>query len=511
MHLGQFEFLKYVFRSKRQVYLDHNATTDVSRSVRRAMNQILKRHYGNPSSLYRIAGKSAGIIEQARHRVADAIHADPLEICFTGCATESNNAVLKSLSGHFFPKKKKIISTPIEHHSVINTLDYLKTQGIAVEYCAVDRYGRVLLPELEGQLDEDTFMLCCVVANNETGVIQDIAAITKMAHRHGVLVLADCVQALGKIPVDVHEWEIDYASFSAHKLHGPKGVGALYIRQGSPFSPLLHGGHQENGMRAGTESVHNIAGFGAACKDVGKLLARSTEIRALKNDLVRRLKAIKPDIVVNTPPAGDESVPNTLSVTFPGVENTELMAALNYRGIAVSAGSACTTGDNRPSHVLKAIGLSDQAARETVRISLGGGTSASDIRYTARVIQDHLEGQRPLLVSRIAPSQLDETILFDDSIYILDIRSPRERRKTKSLPNSHEVNPFKLKQYLHRLPGDKHIVAVCPGGGHSFMIAYYLKSKGFKNVSDVRGGIESWKILRNDLYRKYAGQNIEHL
>jgi cysteine desulfurase len=508
VNLGHFEFLKFVFRSKRRVYLDHNATTSVSRRVRRTMNRVLKHHFGNPSSLYKIASKSAGLIEQARHLVADAIHADPLEICFTGCATESNNAVLKALSAHFYPKKKKIISTPIEHHSVINTLEYLKTQGITVEYCAVDRRGRVLLPELEKQLDEDTFLICCVLANNETGVIQDIAEITRMAHQHDVLVLADCVQALGKIPVDVHEWGIDYASFSAHKLYGPKGIGALYIKEGNPFTPLLHGGHQENGMRAGTESVHNITGFDAACKDVNKLLARSNDIRGLKNDLVQRLKAIKPDCVVNSPEAGGESLPNTLSITFPGVENTELMAALNYRGIAVSAGSACTTGDNKPSHVLKAIGLSDQAARETIRISLGCGTSAADIRYTARVVQEHLEGHTPLLVSRIAPSQLDESILFDDQTYILDIRAPGERRKTKSLPNSHEVNPFKLKKYVNQLPKDKHIIVVCPGGGHSFMIAYYLKSKGFKNVSDVRGGIESWKILRSDLYRKYAGQNI---
>src|SRR5262249_39999102 len=162
--------LKYVFRSKRHVYLDHNATTPVSRRVRRTMHRILKHHYGNPSSLYRVAAKSAGIVEQARHRVADAIHADALEICFTGWPTESNNAVLQSLSAHFFPKKKKIISTPIEHHSVMNTLDHLKTQGITVEYCAVDDRGRVLLPELEKQLDGDTFLLCCVLANNETGV-----------------------------------------------------------------------------------------------------------------------------------------------------------------------------------------------------------------------------------------------------------------------------------------------------------------------------------------------------
>ena len=153
---------------------------------------------------------------------------------------------LKSVSAHFFPKKKKIISTPIEHPSVINTLEYLReTQGIVVEYCSVDRQGRVLLAELEKQMDEQTFLVCCMVANNETGVIQDIAEITRIAKQHDVLVLTDCVQALGKISVDVHGWGIDYASFSAHKLYGPKGIGVLYVKQGSPFTPFLHGGHQE--------------------------------------------------------------------------------------------------------------------------------------------------------------------------------------------------------------------------------------------------------------------------
>jgi rhodanese-related sulfurtransferase len=347
-------------------------------------------------------------------------------------------------------------------------------------------------------------------ANNETGVIQDIPAITKITRQHDVLVLTDCVQALGKIPVDVHGWDVDYASFSAHKLYGPKGIGALYIKQGSPFSPLLHGGHQENGFRAGTESLHNIAGFGAACRDVDKLLADAERIRTLKNQLIRRFKEIKPDCVIHSP-ADTECLPNTISITFPGVENAELMTMLNYRGIAVSVGSACSTGDDKPSHVLKAIGLSDQASRETIRISLGHHTSARDIRYAAQVFQDCVEGRTHLVINRIQPAQLDETILFNEQTYILDIRPPSDRRKWKGLPNSHEVNPFRLERYLDRLPMEKHIVVVCPGGGHSFMIAYYLKTKGFKRVSDLRGGLHTWRMRRSDLYRKYAGQNVTAL
>ena len=507
MEIQYFEFLKHLIRFNRTVYLDHNATTKVSSRVQHKMNQVLKDHYGNPSSFYGIGRKSAAIIEQVRGQVASAIHADPHEIFFTACATESNNAVLKSVSSHFYPGKKKIISTPIEHPSILSTLEYLReTQGIVVEYCPVDRHGRVLLAELEKQIDEQTFLVCCMVANNETGVIQDIAAITKIARQHAVLVLTDCVQALGKIPVDVHAWDVDYATFSAHKLYGPKGIGALYVKEGSPFRPFLHGGHQERGLRAGTESLHNIAGFGAACQEVDKLLADAERLRGLKSQLIRQLREIKSDCVINSPEADAECLPNTLNITFPGVGNAGLMGMLDYRGVAVSAGSACSTGEDKPSHVLKAIGLSDQAARETVRISLGHDTSARDIQYLTRVFQDYIEGRTPY-VNMITPAQLNESILFDEETYILDVRPDDDRKKFKGLPNSHEVSPLSIENYLDQLPRDKEILVYCPGGGLSFMISYYLKSKGFKQVSNLRGGLDAWRKRRNDLYQKYAGQN----
>ncbi|HSL31099.1 MAG TPA: aminotransferase class V-fold PLP-dependent enzyme [Anaerolineales bacterium] len=507
MDIQHLEFLKHLIRFNRHVYLDHNATTDVSSRVRHKMNQVLKNHYGNPSSFYSIARKSAEIMEQARGHVARAIHADAQEVLFTACATESNNAVLKSVSEHFFPGKKKIISTPIEHPSVLNTLEYLETQGFIVTYCPVDRQGRVLLAELEQMIDEDTFLLCCILANNETGVVQDIQAITKLAHQHDVLVLADCVQALGKIPVDVHAWGIDYASFSAHKLYGPKGIGALYVKEGSPFTPFLHGGHQESGLRAGTESLHNIAGFGAACQDVDRLLADVKRIRMLKSELIQQLKRIKPDCVINSPEAETECLPNTLSVTFPGVENAGLMGMLDYRGVAVSAGSACSTGEDKPSHVLTSIGVSHQAARETIRISLGHHTSRRDIQYMTQVVQDYVEGRTPY-VNMVTPAQLNESILFNEQTFILDVRPPDDRKRQKGLPNSHEVSPLSVEKYLDQLPRDKEILVYCPGGGLSFMISYYLKAKGFRRVSNLRGGLDAWRKRRRDLYEKYAGQNV---
>ena len=507
MEIKYFAFLKYLIRFNRQVYLDHNATTPISSHVRSKMEQALKYRYGNPSSFYGMGRKSAEVLEEARGHVANAIHADPSEVIFTACATESNNAVLKSVAAHFHPKKNKIVSTPIEHPSVMNTLAYLETQGVIVEYCPVDDKGRVLLAELEKRVDDNTFLVCCMLANNETGIIQDLKAVTKIAKGHGALVLTDCVQALGKIPIDVHAWDVDYASFSAHKLYGPKGVGALYVKQGSPFTPYLHGGHQESGLRAGTESIHNIVGFGAACQQVDKLLAHAGQTRALKRELIQRLKEIKPDCVINSPETESECLPNTLSVTFPGVENSGLMGMLDYRGIAVSAGSACSTGEDTPSHVLKAIGLSDQAARETIRISLGADTSVRDIRYMTQVAQDYFEG-RVSFVNMLAPAQLNENILFNEKTYILDVRPPDDRKRFKGLPNAHEINPLRVENYLKQLPRDKEILVYCPGGGLSIMISYYLKAKGFKRVMNLRGGLDGWRKRRGDLYEKYAGQNI---
>lgn len=507
MEIQFFAFLKHVIQFKRPVYLDHNATTPVSRRVQRQMNRVLASQYGNPSAFYGAGRQAAELIEQARGQVAAAIQADADEVFFTSCATEANNAVLTAVSAHGDPQRRKIVSTPIEHPSVLNMLAYLATQGMVVEYCPVDRHGRVVLAELERRVDADTALVCCMLANNETGVIQDLPAVARVAHQQGALVLADCVQALGKIPVELHAWGVDYATFSAHKLYGPKGIGALYVKRGCPFTPLLRGGHQEGGRRAGTESLHNIVGFGAACEDVGRLLGQAEHTRRLKGELVQRLKALKPDCVINAPDSEAECLPNTLSLTLPGVDNAGLMGMLDYRGIAVSAGSACSTGEATPSHVLKALGLSDQAARETIRISLGSHTSPSDIAYTARVMQDYLEG-RTALVNMMTPAQLNENFLFNANTFILDVRPPGDRREHKGLPNAHEVNPLWVENYLGQLPRDKEILVYCPGGGLSVMISYYLKAKGFKHITNLRGGLDGWRQRRADLYAKYAGQNV---
>jgi rhodanese-related sulfurtransferase len=230
----------------------------------------------------------------------------------------------------------------------------------------------------------------------------------------------------------------------------------------------------------------------------------------LKQKLIKQLKEIKPDCVVNSPETESDSLPNTLSITFPGVENAGLMGMLDYRGIAVSAGSACSTGEDAPSHVLKAIGLSDRAARETIRISLGHGTTLRDIQYLTRVIRDYIEG-RISYVNMLTPAQLNETILFSNDTFILDVRPSDDRKRFKGLPNAHEVNPLFVEKYLEQIPNDKQILVYCPGGGLSVMISYYLKSKGFKRIINLRGGLDAWRKRRSDLYQKYAGQNVVKL
>lgn len=497
-----------MLRLRREVYLDNNATTEVDRQVLRRMNYVLKHAYGNASSLYKIARNSAEILEESRIQVADAINADPYEIYFTGSATEANNAILKSVSTHFYPAKRKIISTPIEHASVIGTLEFLKTQGVEVEYCPVDNRGRVSIDELEDMIDDHTFLICCMFANNEMGTVQDIHAISLRAKKHDVLLMSDCVQALGKVKVDIEELGVDYASFSAHKAHGPKGLGVLFVKEGSPFLPFIHGGHQESGMRAGTEGIHNIAGAGAAFSNVKEMLGKSDEILRLKGYFVEELKKMKPDIIVNTPE--EECLPNTASITFPGFDNAVFMAMLDHHGICVSAGSACNTGENEPSYVLKAIGLSDKQARETIRISLSTHTVLKDIKYATRVIRDYVENSQ-LPINIITPAQLTENVFLDDNTYILDVRFWHDRKALKGLPDSHEASFVSIRKYVHQIPHNKNIVVVCQGGYNAPIVGYYLKSKGFKNVSFLLTGLIGWRLCHGELYKEYAGRNIVKL
>jgi cysteine desulfurase len=492
----------------KDAYLDNNATTRVDKSVTAVIRKVLRKCYGNPSSLYKAAHLSKEILEESRRTFAATIGAGDEEIIFTGCASEANNQVLISLFDRYAPGKKTILSSPIEHPSIISTLTYLEKKGAIVHFLPVDSTGLVLMDKLPDLIDNDTFLVVCMFANNETGSVQDIKTIARIAHAHGALFLCDCVQAIGKIPINVREQDLDYATFSAHKIHGPKGVGALYIKNGAPISPFIHGGHQEAGLRAGTEGLHNIAGFAQAAKKLPGLLNKYSKNAELKKNFILRLREIKPDVIINTPPVS--SLPNTINVTFPGIDNAVLIAVFDYYGIAVSAGSACSTPDNKASHVLKAIGLTDDQARRSIRFSMSDSTTRRDITFILDVIRKFLMKKTPQ-VNMIAPSFLNKTVLFDDRTYILDVRFWYDKVKIKSLPNAHEASFFSFSRYLCRLPRDKNIIVVCQGGFYSPMIAFYCKRKGFKNVGFLMSGMEGWKAAQPELYKRFSGQNVVKL
>ena len=270
-----------MFRFRKTAYLDNNATTKLTSNVIRQMAKTLRKCYGNPSSNYLDARDASTLLEESRQAIAESIGAYPEEIIFTSCASESNNQLLFSALQNASDGRNTIISIPIEHPSVISALDFLQKHGSIVQYCPTDGDGRVIFSELTSMVDEKTLLVCCMYANNETGVLQDIKKIAALAHQKGAWMMSDCVQALGKIPVDVKALDIDFASFSAHKIHGPKGIGASFVRSGLPISPFIHGGHQENGLRAGTESIHNIAGFAEACKNIQQSLQATVRITAV--------------------------------------------------------------------------------------------------------------------------------------------------------------------------------------------------------------------------------------
>jgi rhodanese-related sulfurtransferase len=323
-----------------------------------------------------------------------------------------------------------------------------------------------------------------------------------------VLVMSDCVQALGKIEVDVRKLGVDYATFSAHKLHGPKGVGAVFVREGSPFQPLIRGGNQEAGMRAGTEAIHNIAGFAEACKAVGGALSRADETAARKQLFVEELKKIKPDIAINSPT--EACLPNTVLVPFGWFHSLLFLRSLDVRWVAVLCGCACSTSETTPSHVLKAIGLTDEQADETIRFSISHGTSLRDVRYVVGAVRDHLEGRTPPFAF-LHPSEVDESFLFDDDNYILDIRFWHERKLLKSLPRSFEASFIGFKRYFHHLPRNKHILVVCISGIDASIAAGMLKSRGFERVSVLRTGAAGWRFKQPELYRRYAGVDVTRL
>jgi cysteine desulfurase len=366
------------------IYLDNNATTQVAPEVVEAMLPYFTELYGNASSMHSFGGQVHGRIEMARAQVAELIGAEPEEIIFTGCGSESDNTALMS-AVECNPGKRHIITTRVEHSAILNFCKHLAGKGYRVTYLPVDTLGRFNMDALLEAVDDQTAVVSVMYANNETGVIFPIAEIGKILRDRGILFHVDAVQAAGKIPIHLKELPVDMISLSGHKLHAPKGIGVLYVRKGVRFCPYLIGGHQERGRRAGTENVASIIGLGKACELAKKELARGTApLAALRDRLEAALLKRCPDAVVN----GDREnrLPNTTSISFEYVEGEAILLRLNEFGICASSGSACTSGSLQPSHVLRAMGIPYTAIHGSVRFSLSSYSTQGEIDRVIEVL-----------------------------------------------------------------------------------------------------------------------------
>ena len=378
--------------SRRRVYLDHNATTPVAEAVREAMAPYLADAYGNPSSIHDTGHDAARAVAAARRQVARLIGCTARRIVFTGCGTEADNLALKGIALRPGRRPGHLVTSTVEHPAVLNACRYLERLGWRVTYLEVDTDGLVSPEALSNALCDDTALVSIMAANNEVGTVQPVGELAAVARKRGVLFHTDAVQGLGKIPVDVAAWEVDLASFSAHKVNGPKGVGALYVRRGIELEPLLHGGRQEHGERAGTENVAGIVGFGAACELASANLADMDRVAALRDRLEEGVRRIVPEARLNGHP--ERRLPNTLNMTLPGLRGESLVMQLGHHGVALSSGSACKAGSPEPSHALLALGLDPADAHCALRFSLGHDTSEEDVDHAVASLEEVLRQSR---------------------------------------------------------------------------------------------------------------------
>jgi cysteine desulfurase len=384
----------YMEVPKDLIYLDSNATTQVDPRVLEAMLPYLRDFYGNPSSLYRFGAQVTKAISTAREQLAALLHCSPAEILFTSCGTESDNAAIASAL-LIDRDRQEIVTTSVEHSAVVKQCDFLAKQGIPVRRLSVDGEGQLDLQALEKALTDETAILSVMWANNETGVLFPIEEIGEIAKRKGVLFHTDAVQAIGKIPCNLAELPVQYLSLSGHKLHAPKGIGALYVRNRARFHPYLLGGGQEHGKRAGTENVASIVALGKAAElALASLEEENTVVKNLRDTFEKGVLTRISGTRVNGGNA--PRLPNTSSIVFEGVEAEGILMLLDKEGVCASAGSACTTGSLTPSHVLTAMGLSPEQARGSVRFSFSRFNTMEEVERALAILEKAIAKLRGL-------------------------------------------------------------------------------------------------------------------
>ena len=377
----------------RRIYLDHSATTPVDLEVADLMMTYFTEKYGNPSSVHGFGREAKQALEEARRQVAELIGATPQEVTFTSGGTEADNLAILGTAEAMSKNGKHLITSAIEHHAVLETFEYLEKNGFELTVIPVDSEGIVSVEDIRKAVRPDTILISVMHANNEVGAIQPITEIGKLAKEFGITFHIDAVQSLGKIPINVKEMNVDLMTVSSHKIYGPKGVGALYIRKGVRIVPLVHGGSQEKKRRSGTENTPGIIGFGKACELIGKRMVEEAELQTklrdkLMNGILERIEYVK----VNGP-LGEKRLPNNVNVSIRFVEGESLLLSLDMLGIAASSGSACTSGSLDPSHVLLAMGLVHEIAHGSLRFSLGRQNTEEEIDYVLE--------QLPKIVERL--------------------------------------------------------------------------------------------------------------
>ena len=368
------------------LYFDHAATTPVKDEVLQEMLPYFTNNFGNPSSIYSIGRRSKKAVENARTKVAKAIECQEKEIYFTSCGSESDNLAVKGVAFANKNKGNHIITSKIEHPAILNTCKNLEENGFEVTYLNVDENGFIDLQELKNSIKPETILISIMFANNEIGTIQPIKEISKIAKDSEIIFHTDCVQAVGNVKIDVNEFGIDLLSMSAHKFYGPKGIGALYVRNGIEFTRIQDGGHQEKNKRAGTENVAGIVGLGKAIEIADNNLENyNSKLLKLRNYFIREITSKYDNVKIN----GDlkQRLPGNINISFPGIDAEELLLKLDNQGICASAGSACSSGSTQPSHVLTAIGLSEEYATGSLRITLGEENTIDDVKFLINCIE----------------------------------------------------------------------------------------------------------------------------
>ena len=378
-----------------KIYLDYAASTPIDPKVFRAMLPYLKKDFGNPSSIHSFGQKALTAVDEAREQVSKFLGCQINEIVFTGSATEANNLVIQGICARPGLAHPHIITTQVEHHAVLETCRALEKQGVEVTYLPMDKDGLVSVSDVEKAIKPNTILVSIMYANNEIGTAQPIAEISKLiGHRMSKIYFhTDAVQAANYLDCDVNKLGVDLLTLSAHKIYGPKGVGALYIKKGTPIEPLIFGGGQESGLRSGTENVPGIVGLGAATKEIQdpKIKIQNIRIRQLRDKLIKGILKRIPDARLNGSPI--HRLPNNINISFKGAEGEALVIALDQKGIAVSTGSACSSKTLEPSHVLLALGLSEEEAHCSLRITLGRYTTEEEIDKFLKVL--------PLIVEKL--------------------------------------------------------------------------------------------------------------